>query len=1721
MAAVDTLGGAGREAGGRAKGERARESGVSVSTTETMSTASPSYSSLSSASSHEASSSSDPSSPSTPSLQLAAPAAVSPPSPASARSRSGRAPHQTSAALCAEGVSFFALFLSPSFSATDLLCLLLRFLSLHDILDRLLPAARVFPLAVAFRAVHRRRPPERLRPVPVDWALPLREGDSHAPPPRLSAATPASPPDTPSVTFYTPPSSRRANLYRLTLTPQHLSLLHRPSLPLLLSRYGGLRQDARSAESPSLQEGATETETLGGGHLTPSICFAQPDAASAETPHTSAGLAAGLEARGWEIDLACFSLQHWKFLRAHAPQGVGASQPSPRVDELGKRRSEKEASRGASLLMTSRRNVSAEEAQEDPELKLRVCEAAAEGPVQTQRSRTAERQRPDAAAGRGRSHAGKKGEDIGRTSAPGLEGEGDSIPRGGEERRTEFLPLLAAAGELSALRISASEINLHAVKVVRDTVGLAVEALEQVGGRSPQSSQAEGTKETSLGDRCLSSSLTAAPASPPGTVQARASSSRAEEGERSRPVRAPLGPVSAAPSEVFAAFSLHLCGVSVSAFRSLCVSVLPLLGARLRRLSLTNCRLEALDMSSLSLALPLLPRLESLDLSDNLLRDAGAMQVLLSLIGAHRVFAFHATAVSRETPGRGTPAPPRDQQLADRRERHFQDEGQPEEDGDSPDDIRERPRPSFSRGRVLTRRPLVPPEGPGKRFEERSAARLVSLASPASSPHSASSRAVAGCPGGLLSLNLSGNDIEGVPLFRALLKSYVGRHAPNLEVLDLSNNKLDGETVILLRAAVARRKADAAYTRAWEPREDDAGLSVDFCEQGEGRGPRAAGEGEKGVHGLEPETGDREARSAGETTSLAASSGAFVREGSTCGRCDGSAESERRREAGRGEAGALSSSGSLSVLEREEDAGEETEQARKGGGENGGFLAARKDTHANKRRRSEEASREPISRKRRPGIEAECWQGLVVDLRENFCRCVNSSSGETLESHARRPVGCLGVIDNTLFARERRRRGRRRREANQGGETELRLTKAETKNSGWQCGFLLDICDCHLRERRQDERHDSPPAHAPRTLESYFSSWAQSEREQFLRLLGSDASFAADVFASGAVQGPEKAEEASDEGPDEVEARRPTAAGDEAEILPADGGHSGASACVPRARAPSPLRRAASPLPTDRGSPLFLSLSPMSPPDQESGEAAGFFSVERPGTARSAARGNEADAGVAAFASPSLRFFPRPARQRACEIDLPRSAAACGGPGQLSHSDEGTFTVFAPPESPEGLSGRVSPRRGPGRSPSSRCREAPNLFLSGRVGGDETTDSLDGDSETASHIPCLGREGVVSPAASYSVGNGDASPRAATSVSVSVPSSPVHSDLFSLPSSSSSALARPTLLLSTAPAPAGNWPESKAWCGENLVEGSSGRRDSLQTAEDRESWIGRCDASSYESSDESGCLRGCEEEDEEEEEDGDGRCFLFRGRACGPPVSVLLRKRLKHCQKRVSDSRREPSLSPRTRLRARLLRRLVSADGENAERQRSASGRKRKNEEGTTSPKRYRGDGGGSEDEENPEHAGEASEESGESERGEKEGTQPRRKELDPQREARHRQMHADPTQWGEEGAREAVERPKNETRSESREASGALQSPAGKEDEDESYDEDESEEDESEEDGSEEDGSEEDESEGTDTEEDVDEDEVTDLLMDAAEEVEECFSSGRRRSGYGSSGRN
>ncbi|RQX72533.1 leucine rich repeat-containing protein [Toxoplasma gondii CAST] len=1689
----------------REKGERVNENAVSLCTPETMTATSPSYSSLPSSSSQEVSS--DPSSPSTPCLRLAASVAPSlPVSPASGPPCIPLTSRQIPGARSGkDNTSLFSHFLSPS--GQDLLCLLLQFLSLHDILDRLLPAARLLPVATAFRTLHRLAPPKRLRPAFVQWALPGHESPGESPPRQLSPSSSSSLPsfpENPSVTFYTPPSSRDVGrLCRLTLTPQHLSLVHQPSLSLLLScrateeSRGAAARIADGRRGEETNEDA-KAESRGGGASMRAFRNSEDHRCSANRTHANVVLSPHLESGGWEIELACFSVQHWKHLRASKDLG-----DSPVLPSAGRGQgSETEGSRGDSL-STQRSHAAAAAPAKDPEVKPHASEAV-EGPERTTGRDMEERQGRDA----------ERQFDCDREAGLGLGGAGDR--REAEERR-ECFPLLACSGALSALRISASEVNRHAVKVLRETVMLALAALARDSERNtPKESQ----KEKSPGDRSLSA-LAGRPASP-HTIGV-LSSSTTESPCLCLRTDAPLDIPSPFSSDaIFAAVSLHHCGVSAAGFHSLCVSVLPLLGSRLLRLSLTNCRLVAADMSSLSLALLRLPRLEFLDLSDNLLQDSGAVQVLLALVSSHRLFS-QAAPDSPEPEGRDERTAPGQQSLASPERHHAEGEDQNETSGDDSDEGGDRGETTASLlpgGRL--KGPLHAPQSPGRRGSARPAADLSSHTSAPESPPRSQRRARD--TAGLLSLNLSGNDIEGGPLFRAVLKAYVERHAPNLEVLDLSNNTIDGETVLLLRAAVAHRRAAAAARCALRTQQTSE-LAEAFS------GPLSRG-GAEGTNAVGAERKHAQVRRDRETVSQSAAS---ARKGVTrCSR-DGRPEAERPRETHYGKTCRLSSplfsrleGERAGEEERQEEAergkegerGEEAKLNRKKGEEKGVVWAGGKAAQGCKRRRSQEVvSRvsQTAWKKRRTapeGEEEEAWRGLVIDLRENFCRCVNSSSGETQESHARRPVGCLGVIDNTLLPRQKWRRSRREQPGSPLGKE---LKQRTDCTPDWQCGFLLDVCDCHLRRRKEAERGDSPLLRRARSLENHISSWGQPEREAFLHLLSSDATFAADVLAACAIQTPpeiqgedpeaespeeeegaeeEEVEDEDSEAEDkEEETRSSRTSGEELETAPADTGLSGASRHSP-ARASSPHRDSNS-LPAAQWSWGFLSLSPKSATSSDSRKT-GAFSLVNAEKHQPFFEAGEAGTSRAA-SSPPHDF--QSAGESTCK-DMPLREARLV-------PDDPSSSSGAP-----GPSWRVSPCTRPAgvSSLSQGPRETSDCFFA-EVEAREGEKSWGSNGENSKPlrptIPSLPNLGVPALSCSLGVADADTCASEAACVALSSSSAGAHNDRVLSSSSALEGLSRH----SDVSARAASLPAEKTqvWSEAGRVDRlstcSSVPGGSVDAGEDRESLEGRLEEDRVSS--DSSTLLGGDEEDEEEEEDGDERCFLFRGRNCRAPASVLLRKKFKQLQKRVSKAR-ESSLSPRSRIRARVLRRLVAdrdAESEAPEAREAEivcndGGVNRKNNEGLLPAKRQRGEGWGSENE-GEESGGQPAGKRLVRQEGENRDREERERtgELDGgvvEVETCHRQKGTAAAQQREGGVCEKVERATQEgthSRENTGDATCELQ-----EDDDESYDE-------SEDESGDESGM-------TDSDEDdVDEEEVNDLLLDAAEEVEECFMSSNRGS--------
>ncbi|PFH34144.1 hypothetical protein BESB_072960 [Besnoitia besnoiti] len=1321
------------------RGERVKGSATSVST-ETVSTGS-SYASCVSSSSPSPGGS-DPSSPTSPSPQpSSASAGTRPPSPSSGggggESAAGAAAahvqpakRRSSLSPSCEGVaSFLSVFFAPCPSSRQALSLLLQLLSLREIVTGLLPASPLLlaPVAEVFRSLHRRAPPRRVRPALFDWSAHLRKSHAEATSMRASSS-PASPPpsETPTVVFCTPRSAGLLPLSRLTLSPQHLSLLPRDSLLNLLAPPAGDRGECISLVLGRGKRRKIQPFGHEGSHAQRGACACSASGRDRQRTRVSStrcacpvGSADALaaEASLWEIDFSCFSVRHWKRLGEEGDDAAAVSGGllSPQQDPEGGDRH-----RGAQKPAAAGYSCASGDAARSGGGEPRPCEGLQ--------------------ASRGGDLDGE-GEETGRGSPSGAR---RSLAEDAKKKRAEggrdeagFLSRFAATGKLRGLRISSSEVNMHAVKVLR-------EAITREGSQRGR----EGSPQR--GSPGFIASASPSTCSPAASVAA--------------PSRA------ASTSRGIAAFSLHHCGVSMGGFHALCVSVLPLFGASLRELSVVNCRLAAADMSALSLALVRLPSVEVLDLADNLLRDEGAITLLLALISSHRLFSFeNERARSAEPAAREDAADEAEASSAAR------------DGGEARRQSRAAAAPLSEEALPVQAAAASPGSAagcelfPGGRFSQ------VSSPSPPA-------------PAGLRSLNLSGNEIEGERLFRVLLKAYVGACAADLEVLDLANNRLDGDVVLCLRDAMAQRKR---------------GRQLFQAQQQQTRDVQAATQVE-----------------------------ALVAERDSTKDLDGG------------------------DFPPPEPRGRAAREAENGEGACGGLA-----------RSFPVKCRESASER-----EADAWAGAVVDLRENFCGCERSSSGEALGSHARKPVGCLGVVDNTLLSCGERRRPSKRLHGKQtGGESAAPSPPADESDAAtargvprevsdhgggnqraeraqpgaetqalppavWRCGFLIDVCDCRLREKaRQEEAARRCPwvgRRREKSLKEYFAAWGTVQREQFRALLAADA-----VFTSAVIEECAEDDEACDPcagaAPQESASPEPETGAEEKELVA-----QGELQLLEYGEAP--LRRG------DREGPL----------------AVGGEAEEEKRRARSEEGGRPLSAELTRCAA----GLPRPPAEAPAEGG--EEAAVCLVP---DYASDGLAASSDASEDAEGgeRSRYAGPR--PASRPSSPCLAPPSPFSA---------------FSSASRVPLVAARSV-----SWSRED------AARSQDLHGKHAEAGSDADAADEAGAGGVAM------------GRYASSSSVCSE-------------QRAGERSSWTTRGEGdeegySSSEASDPEG-ERGYEE-DEEEEEDGDERCFLFRGRNQGPPASVLLRKKFKRLQRQLARSagdEDDPRLSPRTR----LLRRLI--DGE-------------------------------------------------------------------------------------------------------------------------------------------------------------------------------------------------
>lgn len=233
-------------------------------------------------------------------------------------------------------------------------------------------------------------------------------------------------------------------------------------------------------------------------------------------------------------------------------------------------------------------------------------------------------------------------------------------------------PRVFFLSNLAGLRLSNSEVNRHAAKVLRGCLlgGLLAEQrkrpnshAESGDGESTVVGDRKGHNRGERGDMEKEKELEREEARARDRdadkdtknpfISSSFTSSDGEEGENratithgSRdPARdfssgslqsSPLPPSSSASTgckhSCLQSIVFSRCAVSSAAFHSLCVLTLPLLHSRLRSLHLVDCRLTAADAPFLGYALLHLPLVEELNLSNNLLGEDGGLILLLALL---------------------------------------------------------------------------------------------------------------------------------------------------------------------------------------------------------------------------------------------------------------------------------------------------------------------------------------------------------------------------------------------------------------------------------------------------------------------------------------------------------------------------------------------------------------------------------------------------------------------------------------------------------------------------------------------------------------------------------------------------------------------------------------------------------------------------------------------------------------------------------------------------------------------------------------------------------------------------------------------------------------------------------------------------------------------------------------------------------------------------------
>lgn len=237
----------------------------------------------------------------------------------------------------------------------------------------------------------------------------------------------------------------------------------------------------------------------------------------------------------------------------------------------------------------------------------------------------------------------------------------------GEEAAVCF-PRVFFTDGVAGVRVSSSELNRHAVKVLRDSLlqGLGTNKGEGVGcppagPDKGEEAAEEGRKAHLVGWRWEAESAREAKArelcqdrkpKSPSAPSSTTSWDIQEAGDAEHTTRCSADSTKVLPfflpqsslhtsspspeSTYLQSLVLSRCAISSGAFHSLCVLTLPLLRARLRSLHLVDCRLTAADASFLGYALLQLPLVEDLNLSNNLLGEEGGLIILLAILSNHR-----------------------------------------------------------------------------------------------------------------------------------------------------------------------------------------------------------------------------------------------------------------------------------------------------------------------------------------------------------------------------------------------------------------------------------------------------------------------------------------------------------------------------------------------------------------------------------------------------------------------------------------------------------------------------------------------------------------------------------------------------------------------------------------------------------------------------------------------------------------------------------------------------------------------------------------------------------------------------------------------------------------------------------------------------------------------------------------------------------------------------